>query len=87
LATKQTNFYASDKVQEWLDALPQRGKTRAINAALEQHIAQQAEGQTLLDLLREAVNSLDGLTEVAAGLAAAAILSKKGADDDELGTD
>lgn len=70
---KQTNFYASDKVQAWLDALPRRGKTRAINAALEQHIAQQAEGQTLLDLLRSAVNSLNKLTEATASLAATVI--------------
>jgi hypothetical protein len=63
---EQQNFYKSPIVKAWLDTIPARGKTRAINAALERDILAQSEQQTYLSLLREAVQSLDNLHQVVA---------------------
>ena len=60
----QQNFYKSPLVAEWLDTIPARRKSRAINAALERDIQQQAERETDLTLLREAVSALHNLHTV-----------------------
>ena len=61
-------FEATEKVEAWLGEQPPRGKTAAINAALESHIAQDAEAQASLELLRQAVDALDNLHLVVAAL-------------------
>ena len=80
--TDQQNFYPVPAVQAWLDQQPQRGKTKAINAALLEHIQRRDEQKTLLGLMHNVVDSIDDLTEVIAGLAATVIMNRGGERDD-----
>lgn len=77
---KQQNFYADQDNEAWIATLPARQKSREINAALRRDRERQEEQESLLLLLRDAVNSLDSLNDVAASLAALVIL-KGGGDD------
>ena len=52
----QQNFYPVPAVRAWLDQQPQRGKTKAINAALLEHIRQcraRMAPKELLDALEQ----------------------------------
>ena len=81
---RQQNFYADADVEAWIATLPARKKSREINAALRQALAQQQEQASLLDLLRDAVNNLNILVDIAASLAALVILMRGGKDEAQI---